>query len=138
MRAVRLFRDRREYERFVFDELIAEPARQLLGLLQFRARARDLHYYNPTLRAMYFLDDFAHMLFYYPHDMASVSPREFEEAVILSEYAASNETEILAHYRVPELDLAELAAPVQKGAGRDRRPLERDPQPRLRGQRQQS
>ncbi len=60
-------------------------------------------YTNPTLRAMYFLHDFAHLLFYYPHDMASVTPREFEESVIVSEYAASNETEILAHYRVPGL-----------------------------------
>src|SRR5262249_26011209 len=60
-------------------------------------------YTNPTLRSMYFLHDFAHMLFYYPHDMTSVAQAEFDETVIAGEYAASNETEILAHYRVPGL-----------------------------------
>jgi hypothetical protein len=60
-------------------------------------------YANPVLRAMYFLHEFVHSLFYYPHDMTSVARDEFDRTVIEGEYAASNETEILAHYRVSGL-----------------------------------
>jgi hypothetical protein len=129
VKGIRLFRDRRDYERFVLDEIVAEPLLRdhpfYRNLVQFVIDAKAPVFYwqsdpsehanfsayynfvlvretytNPVLRAMYFLHDFAHMLFYYPHDMASVTSREFEEAAIVSEYAASNETEVLAHYRV--------------------------------------
>ena len=61
------------------------------------------NYADETIRSMYFLHDFTHMLFYYPHDVSAVTQEEFDEAVILSEYAASNETEVLIHYRIPGL-----------------------------------
>jgi len=132
MRAIRFFADKRDYEEFVFGEIVGEALLRehpfYCRLIQFVLDAKAPLFYrqsdpsehanfsayynfilmretytNPTLRAMYFVHDFAHMLFYYPHDVASVSRAEFEEALIVSEYAASNETEILIHYRVPAL-----------------------------------
>jgi hypothetical protein len=132
MRDIRFIADKREYEEFVFSEIVSEPLLRehpfYRRLVQFVLDAKAPLFYrqsdpsehanfsayynfilmretytNPTLRAMYFVHDFAHMLFYYPHDVASVSRAEFEDALIASEYAASNETEILVHYRVPPL-----------------------------------
>ena len=60
-------------------------------------------YSDVTRESMYFLHDFVHMVFDYPYDMTAVSRQEFEETVITNEYAASNETEILAHYRIAGL-----------------------------------
>ena len=132
MRAFRFFADKRDYEQFVFSEIVEEPLLRdhsfYASLVQFVLDAKAPLFYlqsdpsehanfsayynfilmretytNPTLRAMYFIHDFTHMLFYYPHDISSVSRAELEEALIVSEYAASNETEILIHYRVPGL-----------------------------------
>ena len=60
-------------------------------------------YDHQTLESMYFLHDFCHMMFYYPHDMTSVTQDEFDRAVIEGEYLASNETEIFLHYRLPNI-----------------------------------
>lgn len=132
MRDVRLFPTRREHEAYVRDAVFAEPlladhpfySRLIRFVVDSRApifyRQSDPseyasfsvyynfillreHYTNRTLRAMYFLHDFAHALFYYPYDVGSMSQNEFDESLIAGEYAASNETEVLAHFRVPGL-----------------------------------
>lgn len=132
MRDVRLFPTRREYWDHVRDAVFAVPLLTehpfYSRLIRFVADAKAPIFFrqsdpseyasfsvyynfillretytNPTLRALYFLHDFAHALFYYPYDVGSVSQNEFDEALISSEYAASNETEVLAHYRVPGL-----------------------------------
>ncbi|MEO6327224.1 MAG: hypothetical protein ABIT01_13130 [Thermoanaerobaculia bacterium] len=132
MRDLRIFATKLAYERHVFTELVSDPLiaehpfyRRLIQFVldgkaplfylqsdptEFRNFSAYYHfildretYTNETLRSMYFLHDFTHMLFYYPHDVSSVTQEEFEEAVISSEYAASNETEVLVHYRVPGL-----------------------------------
>ncbi|MDA2922746.1 hypothetical protein MYX07_05795 [Patescibacteria group bacterium AH-259-L07] len=132
MRNIQLFKTKQEYENFVFNEIFKEKliVQHLFyrNLIQFVIDARapifyhqsdkSEHanfstYYNfeltrdtytsPTLQSMYFLHDFTHMLFYYPYDMSSVTQEEFDDAVIMGEYAASNETEIFIHYRIPEI-----------------------------------
>lgn len=132
MKDIQIFRRKEEYEDFVWTEIFKEPLIKshpfYRNLIQFVLDAKAPVFYsqtdpseyanfsayynwvlrrdtytNPTMESMYFLHDFAHMLFDYPYDMTSVTPEEFEETVISNEYAASNETEILAHYRVPGL-----------------------------------
>lgn len=132
MKNIQLFKRKEVYEEFVFNEIFKEkrikdhPFYQNLIQFVLDAKApvfyeqtdateyanfsayyswvlRRAGYTNATMESMYFLHDFAHMMFDYPYDMTSVSGDEFDETVITNEYAASNETEILAHYRVPGL-----------------------------------
>lgn len=132
MKNIKLFKTKKEYEGFIWDEIFTEPllARHPFyrNCIQFVIDAKSPLFYtqsdpeehanfssyynfeliredytNKTIRSMYFLHDFVHSLFYYPYDMASVTQEEFDDAVILSEYAASNETEILIHYRTPQI-----------------------------------
>jgi hypothetical protein len=132
MKNIQLFKRKDAYEEFVFHEIFKEerikyhPFYQKLIQFVLDAKAPVFYeqtdqseyanfsayyswvlrrggYANPTMESMYFLHDFAHMMFDYPYDMSSVSEDEFNETVITNEYAASNETEILAHYRVPGL-----------------------------------
>ena len=132
MRDILISRRKEEYEDFVWTEIFKEPLIRnhpfYRNLIQFVLDAKApvfysqtdpseyanlSSYYNWVLRrstysditmeSMYFLHDFVHMVFDYPYDMSSVSAEEFDETVIMNEYAASNETEILAHYRVPGL-----------------------------------
>jgi hypothetical protein len=132
MRDLRILETRREYEEYVRDAVFAEPritghpfySRLIRFVLDAKApvfyRQSDPSehasfsvyydfvllretYTNPTLRALYFLHDFAHAVFHYPHDVTTVTQAEFDEAVIQGEYAASNETEVLAHWRIAGL-----------------------------------
>ena len=132
MRDLRIHPTQREYHEYVRDEVFAEPlltghpfySRMIRFVLDAKApifyrqsdpsehKSFSVYYHfvllretyaSPALRAMYCLHEFAHALFYYPHDLATVTQNEFDEAVISGEYAASNETEILAHWRVPGL-----------------------------------
>jgi len=132
MKNIQLFKRKDAYEEFVFNEIFKDerikyhPFYQNLIQFVLDAKApvfyeqtdpsefanfsayynwvlRRAGYTNPTMESMYFLHDFAHMMFDYPYDMSSVSEDEFNETVITNEYTASNETEILAHYRVPGL-----------------------------------
>lgn len=132
MKNIQLFRKKVDYEDFVFTEIFKDPRIKdhpfYRNLIQFVLDAKAPVFYeqtdaseyanfsayynwvlrrpgytNVTMESMYFLHDFAHMMFDYPYDMSSVSEEEFNETVITNEYAASNETEILAHYRVPNL-----------------------------------
>lgn len=56
-----------------------------------------------TISTMYALHEFTHMTHDLPVELGKVSADEYAEAFTRSEYRASNETEILIHYRVPEL-----------------------------------
>ena len=132
MRNIQLFKRKEVYEDFVFNEIFKDERIRYhpfyRNLIQFVLDAKAPVFYeqtdaseyanfsayynwvlrrggytNPTMESMYFLHDFAHMMFDYPYDMTSVSEDEFNETVITNEYAASNETEILAHFRVPGL-----------------------------------
>jgi hypothetical protein len=132
MKHIQLFKRKEAYEDFVFNEIFKadrikyHPFYQNLIQFVLDAKApvfyeqtdaseyanfsayynwvlRRAGYANPTMESMYFLHDFAHMMFDYPYDMTSVSEDEFNETVITNEYAASNETEIFAHFRVPGL-----------------------------------
>ena len=132
MQDLRIHGTRREYEEYVRDFVFAEPlltehpfySRMIRFVIDvkapifYRQSAPSEHasfsvyynfvllregYANTTMRAMYFLHDFAHALFHYPHDVSSVTQGEFDESVIAGEYAASNETEVLAHWRIPGL-----------------------------------
>lgn len=56
-----------------------------------------------TVLSMYTLHEFAHMTHWLPTNLDRVTADEYAEAFARSEYRASNETEILLHYRIPEL-----------------------------------
>lgn len=59
---------------------------------------------NPdTIATMYALHEFTHMTHQLPTRLDLVSASEYANAFTASEYRASNETEILIHYRIPEL-----------------------------------
>lgn len=58
-------------------------------------------YTDPAFETLYFLHDFCHLLFEYPHDLRGVSEDRFIGLIGAQEYAASNESEILVHYRAP-------------------------------------
>lgn len=56
-----------------------------------------------TRQTIFFLHDFTHLLFPYPHDMSAVSLEQFTRVFTHQERIASSETELLAYYRVPGL-----------------------------------
>lgn len=56
-----------------------------------------------TILAMYSLHELAHMTHWLPTRLDELSAGEYAEQFARSEYRASNETEVLLHYRVPEL-----------------------------------
>ena len=56
-----------------------------------------------TIHSLYALHEFTHMTHWLPTRLSEVSAEEYADQFTRSEYRASNETEILAHYRIPEL-----------------------------------
>lgn len=60
---------------------------------------------GPTavIATMYGLHEFTHMTHRLPTRLDEVTASEYAEAFTRSEYRASNETEILIHYRIPDL-----------------------------------
>lgn len=56
-----------------------------------------------TRQSIFFLHDFTHLLFPYPHDMRRVSVEQFTRQFTYQERIASSETELLAYFRVPGL-----------------------------------
>jgi hypothetical protein len=56
-----------------------------------------------TILAMYALHEFTHMTYWLPTRLNELTAGEYAEEFTESEYRASNETEILLHYRIPEL-----------------------------------
>jgi len=132
MKDILLFRTKEEYERFVLTRAFRAPLlaehpfyRNLISwvvdnrtplffsqsdpsehdafsLYWHAILLRDT--YADDLRAsMYMLHEFTHSLFAYPHDLPAVGEAGFRAACLEAEYAASNETEVLAHWRVSGL-----------------------------------
>lgn len=56
-----------------------------------------------TMHSMYALHEFAHMTHWLPTRLDELTAGEYAEQFNRSEYRASNETELLIHYRIPEL-----------------------------------
>ena len=56
-----------------------------------------------TMHSLYALHEFAHMTHWLPTRLGEISMGEYADQFTRSEYRASNESEILAHYRIPEL-----------------------------------
>lgn len=56
-----------------------------------------------TIKTMYSLHEFTHMTHRLSTRLDTISAEEYAEEFTASEYRASNETEILIHYRVPDL-----------------------------------
>jgi hypothetical protein len=56
-----------------------------------------------TIKTMYALHEFTHMTNWLPTRLDEISADEYADQFTRSEYRASNESEILLHYRVPEL-----------------------------------
>lgn len=56
-----------------------------------------------TILTMYALHEYAHMTHWLPTRLNELSADEYADQFTRSEYRASNETEILLHYRMPEL-----------------------------------
>jgi hypothetical protein len=56
-----------------------------------------------TILTMYVLHELAHMTHWLPTRLDELSAGEYADQFTRSEYRASNETEILIHYRIPEL-----------------------------------
>jgi hypothetical protein len=60
------------------------------------------NYPNDFIRDMFFMHDFVHMVFDNPLNPKDYSFDYFCEIVNYNEYVASNDTEILTYYRIPE------------------------------------
>lgn len=56
-----------------------------------------------TVHSLYALHEFAHMTNWLPTRLGEISSEEYADQFTRSEYRASNESEILVHYRIPEL-----------------------------------
>ncbi len=56
-----------------------------------------------TIKTMYSLHECVHMTQGLPTRLDDIAAAEYAEAFARSEYRASNETELLIHYRIPEL-----------------------------------
>lgn len=56
-----------------------------------------------TVGTMYLMHEFTHMTVAFPPRLDQVTGAEYADIFTDSEYRASNETEILIHYRIPEL-----------------------------------
>jgi hypothetical protein len=56
-----------------------------------------------TRQSIFFMHDFTHLLFPYPHNVLTTSLEQFIHAFTYQERIASTETEIMSYYRVPHL-----------------------------------
>lgn len=75
-----------------------------------------------TILTMYALHEYTHMTNWFPTRLNEISEAEYSDQFTRSEYRASNETEILIHYRMPELRAdvfpgMKIAADVMKERG---------------------
>ncbi len=85
----------------VFFEISHESEyRNFANYVNFQV-VRD-YYDDKTLQNMFYIHEFMHMAQYLPRG-THATQAEFVLSFVLSEYIASNETEILLHFRLPEL-----------------------------------
>jgi hypothetical protein len=76
----------------------------------------------PTVQSLYSLHESTHMTYWLPTRLNEVTASIYAEQFTASEYRASNESEILVHYRIPELRTSvfpgvRLAVDILKGCG---------------------
>jgi len=129
MRDLTIFDRFDDYRDFVFDEVVADrsiatnpfyanligwvlenrsplfyrpsdPSEHLNFSNWYHLINRRTTYADPTLESLYLLHELAHITMATPHDAGAASDAEFVEAVLVSEYVASNETELYVYERV--------------------------------------
>lgn len=131
MRDLRFFARLEDYRAFVDEEIFAEPLirehpfyRRLIDFVlcertplfyEISHRSEQFGfsgtYHFQTIReypdagyeSLFFLHDFTHLLFEYPHDLRGWSREGFERIFTYQERLASNESEVLVHFREPRL-----------------------------------
>lgn len=131
MRDIRFFPALDDYRKFVDEQIFVEPLirdhpfyRNLIDFvlcerapLFYEISQRSEHfgfsgtYHFQTMRdyadgayqTLFYTHDFTHLLFEYPHDLRGWTAEQFRRMFIYQERLASNESEVLVHYRVPEL-----------------------------------
>lgn len=138
MREISFFERVEDYRDFLFEEIFREPLirehpfyRNLIGFVadersplfyrisdpsehfgfsgSYHFMTRRESYSSPAHESLFFLHDFTHILFAYPHRLHDpaenwhVTEAQFTEMFFYQERIASNESEILVHYRIPEL-----------------------------------
>ncbi len=64
---------------------------------------RGDYYKNDFIRSMYFAHDFTHMLFYNPLRPRDFTFEKWSEILNVNEWVASNETETLTYFRIPDM-----------------------------------
>lgn len=82
---------------------ISDPSEHFAFSGAYLFETRRERYPNKTREALFWMHDFTHMIFPYPHDLWKVSEAEFLNTFWYQERLASSETEILSYYRVPGL-----------------------------------
>lgn len=132
MRDLTFFNKRSDYEDFMWNEIFTEPwvnntpfYHQLVNwVMDHRApifytisnpsehfafsgayhfETKREKYPNRARECLFWLHDFTHMLFPYSHDVLNTPESQFLKEFWYQERIASNETEIMSYYRVPEL-----------------------------------
>jgi len=141
MRNLSFFRTKKEYEEYIWDGVFTEPwvratpfYRNLINYIvdhraplfydvsdksehfafsgAYHFETRRETYPSAAREQLFWLHDFTHLLFPYPHDIYDVSEAEFLKQFWYQERIASSETEIFSYYRVPEL--RDLVFPDEK------------------------
>jgi hypothetical protein len=69
-------------------------------------------YPNDYIRDMFFMHDFVHMAFDNPIQPAKLTFDYFCEVANYNEYVASNDTEVLTYYRIPEMREKSFSYPI--------------------------
>jgi hypothetical protein len=82
---------------------VSDPSEHFAFSGAYHFETRRERYPNKTREILFWLHDFTHILFPYSHDLLTTTEEWFTKQFIRQERAASNETEILAYYRVPHL-----------------------------------
>lgn len=82
---------------------ISHPSEHFAFSGAYHFETRRERYPNATRECLFWLHDFTHMLFEYPHDLLDVSEKQFIDLFWHQERIASTETEIFSYYREPKL-----------------------------------
>lgn len=141
MKNIRTFKSPREMRDFIYGELIVTPSIQqhplYHALIEFIIHERAPIFFSPTesveyahftpyfnfyllreaynndvVKSLYYMHDFVHALFQYPLPPNSLPFSAFLRRACDIEYIASNETEALVYYRLPELRAHTFVHPI--------------------------
>lgn len=138
MKNIKFFKTLKEYESFVYGRVIKTFSVHPFysGLVSFVIEHRAPLFYEQSdeceyahftqyfnfellrtyesdfIRDMFFMHDFVHMVFDNPINVSRMTFEQFEEISNYNEYMASNETEVMTYYRIPELREKSLPYPI--------------------------